>query len=88
MAAAYSLATPRANAGESMVGSEQGCVNMSPMELARMNYTFSHRRVDPGGTERSGWSSTSSFRAVVFMDSSSLSYSPREGSSPIPTTIT
>ena len=55
---------------------------------ARSTRTFSHSRVEPGTTDRSGCSSTSSFLAVVFNDCRSRSYSPMLGSSPIPTTMT
>lgn len=54
---------------------------------ARVRPTLSHSLVEPGTTDLSGWSKTSSFRAVIFIDCSSFSYSPRLGSSPIPTTM-
>jgi len=36
--------------------------------------TFSHSRVEPGTTERSGWRRMSSLRAAVFVDNSNLSF--------------
>ena len=49
--------------------------------------TLSHSLVEPGTTDLSGWRRTSSLRAVIFIDSNNFSYSPRLGSSPIPTTM-
>lgn len=63
-------------------------------ELSHCSYltngplAFNHSLVDPGRTERSRCNKTSSFRAVVLIDIRSLSYSPRLGSSPPPTTMT
>lgn len=57
------------------------------LERLQPGLTLSHSLVEPGTTDRSGWIRTSSFRAVIFIDCSSFSYSPRLGSSPIPTTM-
>ena len=60
------------------------CESLSSQEYEHQ-LTFNHPRVDPGITERCGWRMTSSFRAVVFMDRRSRSYSPNSGASPLPT---
>ena len=56
-------------------------------EGQHLTRTLSHSLVEPGTTDLSGWSRTSSLRAVIFIDCNNFSYSPRLGSSPIPITM-
>ena len=70
----------------SRVGSVVWCYHKTS-GWPRTRPTLSHSLVEPGTTDLSGWSRTSSLRAVIFIDCNNFSYSPRLGSSPIPTTM-